>query len=119
MLTVNKVDVQHETHRRAEAIRAILTPEDLGRLFWLSGSTCAGKTTVSSEAAERLGWNVYHCDDPKRYDPKKFMAALADTRTRPGVLGTFSFMSSKDNGMYFQYPVLVKHIRASLGTPLN
>lgn len=46
-----------------EAVRRILSPEDLGRLFWLSGSTCAGKTTVSSAVAERLTWGVYHCDE--------------------------------------------------------
>lgn len=46
-----------------EFARKTLTSEGLGRLFWLSGSTCSGKTTISSAIAERLNWNVYHCDE--------------------------------------------------------
>jgi hypothetical protein len=37
--------------------------KDLNRVFWLSGSPCAGKTTVSGALAERFGWNVYHVDE--------------------------------------------------------
>ena len=40
-----------------------LSKQDLQRIFWLSGSTCAGKTTVASAIAETQNWNVYHCDD--------------------------------------------------------
>jgi hypothetical protein len=40
-----------------------LSQKDLQRLFWVSGSTCAGKTTTSSLVAERLNYNVYHCDE--------------------------------------------------------
>lgn len=43
--------------------RQVLTSDDLTRLFWISGSTCAGKTSVSSAVAERLNFNVYHCDE--------------------------------------------------------
>lgn len=43
--------------------RTILSNDELGRLYWLSGSTCAGKTTTSSVVADRLQWAVYHCDD--------------------------------------------------------
>ena len=41
----------------------MLTKEQLSRIYWLCGSTCAGKTTTSSALAERLGWNVYHVDE--------------------------------------------------------
>jgi hypothetical protein len=43
--------------------RQILSTDDLNRLYWLSGSTCAGKTTISTSVATRLQWNVYHCDN--------------------------------------------------------
>ena len=33
------------------------------RVYWLSGSPCAGKTTISSLLAQKNDWNVYHCDD--------------------------------------------------------
>lgn len=33
------------------------------RIYWLNGSPCAGKSTVATAVAERLGWRVYHCDD--------------------------------------------------------
>ncbi len=36
--------------------------KNLNRIYWLSGSPCAGKTTISSIIAERNDWNVYHCD---------------------------------------------------------
>ncbi|MEZ4709281.1 MAG: hypothetical protein R3A44_18880 [Caldilineaceae bacterium] len=39
------------------------TMEWLRQVYWLGGSPCAGKTTVSEMIAERLGWQVYHCDD--------------------------------------------------------
>ncbi|MCB9156204.1 MAG: hypothetical protein H6645_03700 [Caldilineaceae bacterium] len=35
----------------------------LRRVYWLGGSPCAGKSTVSEMIAEQLGWQVYHCDD--------------------------------------------------------
>ncbi len=31
-------------------------------MYWLSGSVCAGKTTNASNIAEKMGWNIYHCD---------------------------------------------------------
>lgn len=47
----------------AHIAQQILTSEDLARLFWISGSTCAGKTSISSAVAERLNFSVYHCDE--------------------------------------------------------
>jgi adenylate kinase family enzyme len=41
----------------------MLTKEDLSRIYWLAGSTCAGKSTISEEIAKKLQWNVYHVDD--------------------------------------------------------
>jgi hypothetical protein len=42
---------------------AFLSQNDLARVYWISGSVCAGKTTVSSIIAERNGWNAYHADE--------------------------------------------------------
>jgi hypothetical protein len=36
---------------------------DWQRIYWLSGSPCAGKTSVSTALAQRFDWNVYHCDE--------------------------------------------------------
>jgi len=33
------------------------------RVYWLSGSPCGGKTTVSDALAQRFGWNIYHVDE--------------------------------------------------------
>jgi len=33
------------------------------QVYWLSGSPCGGKTTVSNALASRFGWNVYHVDE--------------------------------------------------------
>lgn len=32
-------------------------------IYWLGGSTCAGKTTVSNILAEKYGFEIYHCDE--------------------------------------------------------
>lgn len=32
-------------------------------IYWLGGSTCAGKTTISNILSEKYGFNVYHCDE--------------------------------------------------------
>jgi adenylate kinase family enzyme len=40
----------------------MLSQDDLERIFWLSGSPCAGKSTISAALAKRFNWNVYHCD---------------------------------------------------------
>lgn len=32
-------------------------------VYWLGGSTCAGKTTISNALSERYGFRVYHCDE--------------------------------------------------------
>lgn len=41
----------------------MLQKSDLQRLFWLTGSACAGKSTISSILADHFKWNIYHCDD--------------------------------------------------------
>ncbi|MFA6392121.1 MAG: hypothetical protein WCW66_05250 [Patescibacteria group bacterium] len=41
----------------------MFTKKDFSRMYWLSGSVCSGKTTISSLIAERLNWNVYHSDE--------------------------------------------------------
>jgi hypothetical protein len=33
------------------------------RVFWLSGSPCGGKTSVSNILASKFNWNVYHVDE--------------------------------------------------------
>jgi len=32
-------------------------------IYWLGGSTCAGKTTISNALSANYGFTVYHCDD--------------------------------------------------------
>ena len=32
-------------------------------IYWLGGSTCAGKTTISNVLSENYGFAVYHCDE--------------------------------------------------------
>lgn len=32
-------------------------------IYWLGGSTCAGKTTVSNVLSEKYNLKVYHCDE--------------------------------------------------------
>ncbi len=36
---------------------------DLERIFWLAGSPCAGKTTLSQIIADHFKWTIYHCDE--------------------------------------------------------
>lgn len=36
---------------------------DTSKIYWLGGSTCAGKTTISNIFSERYGMMVYHCDE--------------------------------------------------------
>ena len=31
--------------------------------YWLGGSTCAGKTTISNALSVKYGFTVYHCDE--------------------------------------------------------
>lgn len=35
---------------------------DYNRVYWLSGSPCGGKTTVSDAIVQRFDWNIYHLD---------------------------------------------------------
>ena len=39
------------------------TKNNMPLIYWLGGSTCAGKTTISNALAEKYGFTVYHCDD--------------------------------------------------------
>ncbi len=32
-------------------------------IYWIGGSTCAGKTTISNALAANYGLTIYHCDD--------------------------------------------------------
>ncbi|BCN30845.1 hypothetical protein [Anaeromicropila herbilytica] len=32
-------------------------------IYWIGGSTCAGKTSISNILAAKYGFTVYHCDD--------------------------------------------------------
>jgi len=69
----------------------MLTKEELARIYWLSGSVCAGKTTVSSNIAERMNWNVYHCDEwrAKHRDaasPEKHTAFYTTSRLKDDAL---------------------------------
>jgi 2-phosphoglycerate kinase len=33
------------------------------QIYWLGGSSCTGKSTLSTMVAERFGWTVYHADE--------------------------------------------------------
>lgn len=49
---------------------------ELPSIYWLGGSTCAGKTTISNILAKMYGFAVYHCDEHlsrhiERSDPRK------------------------------------------------
>jgi 2-phosphoglycerate kinase len=35
----------------------------ISSIYWLGGSTCAGKTTISNILSEKYGLKVYHCDE--------------------------------------------------------
>jgi 2-phosphoglycerate kinase len=35
----------------------------LSSVYWLGGSTCAGKTTIANNLSENYGFTVYHCDE--------------------------------------------------------
>jgi 2-phosphoglycerate kinase len=35
----------------------------LSSVYWLGGSTCAGKTTIANNLSENYGLMVYHCDE--------------------------------------------------------
>jgi hypothetical protein len=35
----------------------------MDNVYWLGGSPCVGKTTLSNRLAQRLGWRVYHEDE--------------------------------------------------------
>lgn len=52
-----------ETRHHLENLMALHQRTYWHRIYWLNGSPCAGKSTVASAVAERLGWRVYHCDD--------------------------------------------------------
>ncbi|HEX3022117.1 MAG TPA: hypothetical protein VHP81_06980 [Lachnospiraceae bacterium] len=40
-----------------------VTKSNLSSVYWLGGSTCAGKSTISSILSETYGFTVYHCDE--------------------------------------------------------
>jgi 2-phosphoglycerate kinase len=33
------------------------------QVYWIGGSTCAGKTTIANILSEKYGFTVYHCDE--------------------------------------------------------
>lgn len=37
--------------------------QDLSRVWWVGGSPCAGKSTVTARLAEQYGLALYHCDE--------------------------------------------------------
>ncbi|HEX2947865.1 MAG TPA: hypothetical protein VHT96_18150 [Clostridia bacterium] len=39
------------------------THNNLSRVYWIGGSTCAGKTTITNMFSEKYGLKVYHCDE--------------------------------------------------------
>ena len=55
---------------------------DLTHVYWLGGSSCAGKTTMSERFEKELGFDIYHID------PKWFGDHLhaADPERHPGMV---------------------------------
>ncbi|WP_455714085.1 shikimate kinase [Anaerosporobacter sp.] len=41
----------------------INTSKKTSSIYWIGGSTCAGKTTISNILAANYGFRVYHCDE--------------------------------------------------------
>lgn len=39
------------------------TDSKLSLVYWLGGSTCAGKSTIANILSETFGFTVYHCDE--------------------------------------------------------
>ncbi len=39
---------------------------ELNRVYWIAGTACAGKTTISDIIARRYDWNVYHIDEHEK-----------------------------------------------------
>ncbi len=59
MVQLDNLPLERSLQRAIRHARTVLSPEDLDRLYWLSGSTCAGKSTISTEIANTLQWAVY------------------------------------------------------------
>lgn len=53
------------------------------------------------------------------FDLKNLMKSLKEVKNKPGVLGTFSFVSDGNFGMFYKYPMLVKSITHSKGVPIQ
>ena len=55
--------VSQSDYQNSRQMAARLSKTDLQRLYWLSGSPCAGKTTISTAIAHEQDWQIDHCDD--------------------------------------------------------
>lgn len=117
----------HSSRQRSEPdacqiARQHLSPEEFGRLFWLSGSTCAGKTTVSSAVAERLNFNVYHCDEHEqaqgqRADPARHPNWLSYSRLTGDALWLRPVeqqVADQERASYEQFELIVEDLAKML-----
>ena len=55
---------------------------ELGHIFWLGGSPCSGKSTISEILASRFGLDVYHVDEAFEAHAQSFDPALQPALTR-------------------------------------
>ena len=52
------------TRRRGTILKTMSEPEDeLNRVFWLGGSPCSGKSSISEILARRFDLDIYHVDE--------------------------------------------------------
>ena len=60
----------------------INSKHDLGHVFWLGGSPCAGKSSIGNILASRFKFDVYHADDAFEAHARRFDPVLHPTLTR-------------------------------------
>ena len=89
MVQLDNSPIDKSQHRAVAHAKSVFSTEDLGRLYWLSGSTCAGKTTIFdaicfalygvSSGADREGRHM-RCDraDPSMSTEVTFCFALGE-----------------------------------------
>jgi hypothetical protein len=107
-------------HQLCEAIS--ITHKDLQRVFWLSGTPCGGKTTVSNAIAEKLNWNVYHLDEhwdahKQRACPVKHPTYHAITRLTGDPLWLRPIQEQIRSELSFvaeSFPLILEDVKAQL-----
>lgn len=99
----------------------------LPRVYWIGGSACAGKTTITKRLAARHGLVAYHCDERfddhlRRADPERHRRFLRLARRPPEDLwrGSVDEQTRDLHGFYEdEFELVVDDLRAlSAGGPV-